>query len=106
MVPHVVNMTVHTVDYSYQSVEVSVYGNTTTALATHTATSDQAFTFTVPKPKLWSPDTPVLYNISVKVGSDTVNTYTGFRTLEKGTVNGVTRPLLNGEFIFAFGTLE
>ena len=99
-------MTVHTVDQSHQPVQVKVYGNATTSIATQSGTSDQAFTFTVPNVKTWSPDSPVLYNITVQVGQDNVETYTGFRTLEKGTVNGVTRPLLNGEFIFAFGTLE
>lgn len=46
------------------------------------------------------------YNITVKVGQDTVHSYTGFRTLSVGEVEGVKRPLLNGEFIFQFGTLD
>lgn len=40
------------------------------------------------------------------MGDDEVTSYTGFRTISKGTVDGVTRPLLNGEFIFMFGTLD
>lgn len=40
------------------------------------------------------------------MGKDQVESYTGFRTISKGTVNGVVRPLLNGEFIFMFGTLD
>lgn len=35
-----------------------------------------------------------------------MNSYTGFRTLSTGEIDGVTRPLLNGEFIFQFGTLD
>lgn len=42
----------------------------------------------------------------MKLGNDTVTSYTGFRTIEKGLVNGVQRPLLNGEFVFLFGTLD
>lgn len=40
------------------------------------------------------------------MGKDVVQSYTGFRTISKGTVDGVVRPLLNGEFIFMFGTLD
>lgn len=40
------------------------------------------------------------------MGKDQVESYTGFRTISRGTVNGVVRPLLNGEFIFMFGTLD
>jgi hypothetical protein len=42
----------------------------------------------------------------VVLGDDTVTSYTGFRTISKGEVNGVQRPLLNGEFVFIFGTLD
>lgn len=40
------------------------------------------------------------------MGLDEIASYTGFRTISKGTVDGVVRPLLNGEFIFMFGTLD
>jgi beta-galactosidase/beta-glucuronidase len=75
-------------------------------VASHKGTSDQPFSFKVESPKLWSPDSPTLYNISVKMGADEVNSYTGFRTISKGTVNGILRPLINGEFTFVFGTLD
>jgi beta-galactosidase/beta-glucuronidase len=73
---------------------------------TYNGTSDVPFQFTVPLPKLWSPNSPNLYNLTVKMGMDVVNSYTGFRTISKGVVDGVVRPLLNGEFIFMFGTLD
>jgi hypothetical protein len=44
--------------------------------------------------------------MTVTLGDDTVVAYTGFRTIEKAVVNGITRHLLNGEVLFAFGTLE
>ena len=56
--------------------------------------------------KLWTPENPNLYNITVTLGADTVHSYTGFRTISSGEVNGVQRPLLNGEFRFIFGTLD
>ncbi|TVY17848.1 Evolved beta-galactosidase subunit alpha [Lachnellula arida] len=75
-------------------------------LASQKGTSDASFQFTVPSPKLWSPDSPNLYNFTVIMGSDQVSSYTGFRTISKGKVDGIVRPLLNGEFIFQFGTLD
>lgn len=42
----------------------------------------------------------------MKLGNDKVQSYTGFRTISKGEVDGVVRPLLNGEFVFMFGTLD
>ena len=40
------------------------------------------------------------------MGSDKFTSYTGFRTISRGVVDGIQRPLLNGEFIFFFGTLD
>ena len=40
------------------------------------------------------------------MGIDTIASYTGFRTISKGVVDGIVRPLLNGEFVFIFGTLD
>jgi beta-galactosidase/beta-glucuronidase len=62
--------------------------------------------FRVPDVDLWSPSSPTLYNMTVSMGSDVVQSYTGFRTIEKDTSSGVARPLLNGEFIFQMGTLD
>ena len=75
-------------------------------IASRHGTSDYPFQFTVDSPRLWSPNSPNLYDITVKMGSDHISSYTGFRTISKGEVNGVVRPLVNGEFIFQFGTLD
>jgi beta-galactosidase/beta-glucuronidase len=86
---------------------VTVYDSgTDNILTSQSGTSDAPFQFTVASPKLWSPDSPTLYNITVKMGSDEIASYTGFRTISRGTVDGVVRPLLNGEIIFMFGTLD
>ncbi|KAF2278897.1 putative hydrolase [Westerdykella ornata] len=63
-------------------------------------------TFNVDSPKLWSPDSPNLYDMEIKYGNDTIKSYIGFRTISRGVVEGVERPLLNGEFVFQFGTLD
>lgn len=75
-------------------------------IVSHKSTSDMSDLFTVPSPKLWSPDSPTLYDIAVTMGDDMVTSYTGFRTISKGSLDGVTRPLINGEFSFLFGTLD
>ncbi len=72
---------------------------------THKCTTG-AFSFAVDSPKLWSPDSPNLYHIEITVGSDKFTSYTGFRTISRGVIDGIQRPLLNGEFIFFFGTLD
>ncbi|KAF2832406.1 glycoside hydrolase [Ophiobolus disseminans] len=74
--------------------------------ATATGISGAPFVFTVKNPELWHPDTPRLYNITVKLGSDTIQSYTGFRTVSRGVINGIQRPLLNNKFIFPFGPLD
>lgn len=75
-------------------------------LATENGTTGAQFQLAIDSPKLWSPDTPNLYNVTVRMGSDEVNSYTGFRTISKGVVDGVMRPLVNGEFLFTFATLD
>ena len=52
-----------------------------------------------PALKLWSPETPKLYAVSIKAGADSVNDLIGFRTIE---VKG-TEILLNGKPVFLRG---
>lgn len=88
------------------SVSISVIDDDGSVIGSGQGPANEAFSFTVDSPKLWSPDSPTLYNLTVKVGSDEISSYTGFRTISKGIVNGVQRPLINGEFFFHFGTLD
>jgi hypothetical protein len=70
----------------------------------------------VPKPRLWSPQDPFLYDLSVvlkdghgggKPGPiDAVRSYFGMRTVSVGQVDGTTRMLLNGEPVFQIGPLD
>jgi beta-galactosidase/beta-glucuronidase len=102
-----VNVTVHSSGGGQSPVQVLVYNSgTSNSTVSYNGTSDVPFQFTVPSPKLWSPESPTLYNLTVKMDADEVSSYTGFRTISKGTVDGVVRPLLNGAFVFIFGTLD
>lgn len=104
-----VNVTVHASQSSYgsSSVTVSVKDRKSKkTVAKHTGKANSAFQFSVSNPKLWTPDSPNLYDVSVTLGKETISSYTGFRTVSRGYVDGIMRPLLNGEFIFMFGTLD
>jgi beta-galactosidase/beta-glucuronidase len=98
---------VHSSTNSSSPVEVTIYEpHSQDVKATGTGTSGAPFVFSVTDPKLWHPDSPTLYNITIKFGNDVIQSYTGFRTVSRGVVGGVQRPLLNGEFIFPFGPLD
>ncbi|OQD81321.1 hypothetical protein PENANT_c028G05777 [Penicillium antarcticum] len=101
-----VNITVHSSaqDTSAEA-EVTVHKDGK-VLTTHNGPTNTPFQFTVSSPKLWSPNSPNLYNVTVNLDKDQVESYTGFRTISRGKVDGTERPLLNGEFIFMFGTLD
>ncbi|MDF1812996.1 MAG: sulfatase-like hydrolase/transferase [Verrucomicrobiales bacterium] len=61
----------------------------------------------IPSPVLWSPESPNLYDLTIKYGTDTVHSYFAFRetAIEKDN-DGHLRFTLNGEPIFHWGTLD
>ena len=72
------------------------------------------FTLPVPSPKLWSPDSPYLYEVDVTLAptaggvADTVSTYFGMRTVSRGTwgENQYEYIFLNGEPVYLRGALD
>lgn len=61
---------------------------------------------------LWSPEDPFLYDLKITLAdsrgkvTDEVSSYFGMRSCTLGKVGGITRPLLNGEFVFQLGPLD
>lgn len=90
-----------------ETVEVTIFDqNSDKALTTQKGPSDQSFEISVRHPKLWSPESPNLYNVTVTLGKDQVQSYLGFRSVSMDSANGVVRPFLNNKPIFIFGTLD
>ncbi len=65
----------------------------------------------IDQPKLWSPDSPFLYGLQVKLLKegkpiDRVTSYFGMRKISLGVDGGITRILINNEPVFQFGPLD
>jgi len=75
-------------------------------------TAGKSFYLSIANPKLWSPESPFLYDlkITLKDGNgkvtDEVMSYFGMRDIKLGKVSGVIRPLLNGKFEMQLGLLD
>lgn len=81
-------------------------------ITTVDAQTDEEFYIPLENPKLWSPDTPFLYDLKLTLHDangkvlDEVKSYFGMRDVRLGKVNGVVRPLLNGKFLMQVGLLD
>lgn len=66
----------------------------------------------IPQPKSWSPDEPVLYDVTVRAYlgeqvADEVKSYFAFRDIKVAPdENGVNRLMLNGKPVFQYGPLD
>ncbi len=56
--------------------------------------------------RLWTPDSPYLYRMSIRYGSDEVETYFGLRTIALKEINGISRVCLNNEPVYLHGVLD
>ncbi len=57
--------------------------------------------------RLWTPDDPFLYTLTVEAGDDKVSSYFGMRKIALGKdEKGITRIFLNGKSIFMAGPLD
>jgi hypothetical protein len=61
----------------------------------------------VPNAKLWSPDSPFLYDLEITLGKDKVKSYFGMRKVEiKKDEEGIDRIFLNNKYTYNLGTLD
>ncbi len=76
------------------------------------AAFSNSITLSIPSAKLWSPAYPNLYNVAVELLSknkvvDQFDSYFAMRKISLGKDrNGISRILLNNEFVFQYGTLD
>ena len=63
-------------------------------------------TITPENPRLWSPEDPYLYEMTVEAGEDVVHSYFALRHIETRTVDGIPRLCLNGKPYFFHGLLD
>ncbi|HCU52308.1 MAG TPA: beta-galactosidase, partial [Micromonosporaceae bacterium] len=102
----VLDLVVQTAGGSGQTVQAQVLSGGQ-VIGSASGSPGQHLRIPVPNARLWTPDDPFLYDLRVSLsGGDTVGGYFGMRSLGKGMVGGVLRPLLNGKFVFQMGTLD
>lgn len=65
-------------------------------------------TIPVSSPKLWTPDSPYLYDIALHAGDDRVKSYFGLRTISRGKFGDLPYEsiFLNGEPVYWRGALD
>lgn len=78
-------------------------------IATNTPGSE--FSIAIPKPRLWSPEDPFLYDVDIALmhagsQSDRVTSYFGMRKISISDDAGAKRMLLNNKFTFQIGPLD
>ncbi len=77
------------------------------SVATGEGEAGQPITLKIPDAKLWSPDSPFLYDLRVECGNDAVGSYFGMRKIAVAKDDkGVARIMLNGKFVFEVGFLD
>lgn len=81
------------------------------AVKTVTIPANKEVAIPIANPKLWSPTSPFLYDVDVKLTkggavTDSVGSYFGMRKISLGKVNGITKMLLNNKFVFEIGPLD
>jgi len=65
----------------------------------------------IPNAKLWSPDSPFLYDLKVTLNAngksmDAISSYFGMRKISMAKVDGFQKMMLNNEFVFQMGPLD
>ena len=82
-----------------------------TVVKTVTGKPGAMLSISVPDQRLWSPDSPFLYDLDVRLmqgksTSDQVHSYFGMRKISLGMDHGVKKMFLNNKFLFEIGPLD
>jgi len=109
---HINSLTI-TPDIDQSKVDIRVNANSdeqvalTIAGKTITGKANQNLSFALPNAKLWSPSSPYLYDLQVKMGDDEVKSYFGMRKISiSKDSKGVDRISLNNKAYYNLGTLD
>jgi hypothetical protein len=101
------------VDVHGETVGISYNATAKAGLFSANAVSTQnSLMLDIQNPKLWSPQSPFLYDLKVQIikdgkAIDEVDSYFGMRKISLGKDNkGITRIMLNNEFVFQYGPLD
>ena len=94
------------VDADFSEVQVSVM-LPTDEIRQYTIRANKTERIDIPKLRLWSPDDPFLYEMTIEAGDDRVESYFALRTVSFGPdAGGVQRLLLNGRPVFLRALLD
>ena len=91
---------------------VAIASSNKKEIATADGKGNSEFFININNPVLWSPENPFLYDLKIQLKdnngkvTDEISSYFGMRSITLGEVNGVKRPLLNGEFVLQLGLLD
>ena len=82
-----------------------------TTVATFTGNANADLNISVPNPKLWSPNSPFLYDLKITLKSgtddiDSLKSYFGMRKISMAKVGEYQKMMLNNEFLFQMGPLD
>ncbi len=104
------NLKVNTFTNRGQEVDIKVSSKGKT-VTTFSGKANADLAIKIPNQKLWSPESPFLYDMTVTVKKDgkvidSVNSYFGMRKMSLGREDGVLKMFLNNEFVFQMGPLD
>jgi beta-galactosidase/beta-glucuronidase len=95
-----------TVD-KFRGIKVHMYDAGVLVAEGETHLAQKTVTVQIPQLKLWSPESPHLYDVEVSAGRDKVTGYFGMRKFSLGKdEQGRTRLCLNNHPLFQFGPLD
>jgi beta-galactosidase/beta-glucuronidase len=107
-----ITLTINTVNHQSNHLVKVVVKDNGNVINSATGQPNQQFTLSIPDPKLWSPDSPFLYDMDIFLRDedneiiDQVHAYFGMRKISLVKEAGIQMIQLNNETIFQMGPLD